>query len=49
MKLSIAQINPTLGDFNKNTQLIIKNIERAKKEGASIIVFPELAISGYPP
>lgn len=48
-KVAIAQINPTVGDLDGNTRKIIEYIERARKEKASLVVFPELVITGYPP
>ena len=47
MKIRLAQINPTVGDIDGNTDLIIKTIQ-SSPEG-SIVVFPELSITGYPP
>ena len=49
MKISLAQINPTVGDIRGNTRMIVESIRQAKKEGAHLVVFPELAICGYPP
>lgn len=49
MKISIAQLNIHVGNFQKNTEKIIHEIEEAKKQGSELIVFPELAICGYPP
>jgi len=49
MKIALAQINTTVGDLAGNTKKIINQIERAKKQGADLVVFPELAITGYPP
>ncbi|HLB58839.1 MAG TPA: NAD+ synthase [Bdellovibrionota bacterium] len=48
MKLAIAQINPTVGDFPKNQQKIEKQIQAAKARGADLILFSEQAIGGYP-
>ena len=45
----IAQINPTLGDLTDNSRKMIEAVEQAQKAGACLIVFPQLAISGYPP
>ena len=45
----MAQINPTVGDLEGNSRLIIEWIGRARDEGADIVCFPELAITGYPP
>lgn len=49
MKICIAQQNYIIGDFAYNTDKIIKAIDRAKAEGAELIVFSELAVCGYPP
>ncbi|MEI8388747.1 MAG: NAD+ synthase [bacterium] len=49
MKIALSQINTKVGDLQRNTDLIIKNIKRAKEKGIDLIVFPELAITGYPP
>lgn len=49
MRIALAQINPKVGDLNGNTNLIIKYITKAKVAGANLVVFPELAITGYPP
>ncbi|MEO0477556.1 MAG: nitrilase-related carbon-nitrogen hydrolase [Planctomycetota bacterium] len=49
MRIALAQINPTVGDIPGNTALIQSAIERAKAEDARLVVFPELAIIGYPP
>lgn len=48
MKISLAQINYHTGNFDENTRKIKEAIKRAKSEGADIVVFAELAISGYP-
>ena len=49
MKIAIAQINPIIGDFKYNTALIVKASEEARKKGCALAIFPELALSGYPP
>ncbi|MBI2691933.1 MAG: NAD+ synthase [Solirubrobacterales bacterium] len=49
VELALAQINPIVGDLVGNADLIISQIARAEAEGAQIVVFPELALSGYPP
>lgn len=49
MRILLAQINPIIGDLKGNTDLILKGIEHAKKNSADIVVFPELALTGYPP
>jgi NAD+ synthase/NAD+ synthase (glutamine-hydrolysing) len=49
VKIALAQINPTVGDFSGNTAKIIDFTRRAQQGGADLVVFPELAICGYPP
>ena len=49
LKVSIAQINPIVGSFKHNTQLIADAIATAKQDNAQVILFPELVITGYPP
>ena len=49
MKIALAQINPTVGDFAGNTKKILENAARAGEMGAGLVVFPELAVCGYPP
>ena len=49
MRLALAQINPIVGDLDGNRALIVERIEDAKRANADLIVFPELAVTGYPP
>lgn len=49
VKIALAQINPTVGDFAGNTRLILDSTRRASEQDADLVVFPELAICGYPP
>ena len=49
MKIALAQINPTVGDFTGNLSKIVDASRRAAAAGARIAVFPELVICGYPP
>lgn len=49
MRVALAQINPTVGDFTGNVTLILQAAERAAAAGAALVVLPELAICGYPP
>ncbi|EDP73734.1 nitrilase-related carbon-nitrogen hydrolase, partial [Hydrogenivirga sp. 128-5-R1-1] len=49
IRLALAQINPTVGDIEKNAEKIIDYIKKAQKKEVDIIAFPELAITGYPP
>lgn len=48
MKISIAQQNYHIGNFEENTRKIIAAIEAAKKEGAELIIFSEMSVCGYP-
>ena len=45
----MAQIDPTVGDIAGNMRLIKSRIKEAKKAGADLVAFPELAVTGYPP
>ncbi len=47
--LALAQINPTVGAIRENGEMIAAWMSRAREAGAALVVFPELAISGYPP
>ena len=49
MKIGIAQINTTVGDLAGNQQLILNAYTALVKDGAELIIFPELAVCGYPP
>ncbi len=49
MKVYMAQTNPIIGNFSHNAALIIYEIEKAKEAKCELIVFPELALSGYNP
>src|SRR5450631_416402 len=49
LKISLAQINPTVGDLAGNTRKILEYTGLAQKAGADLAIFPELAICGYPP
>ena len=49
MKIALAQINPTVGDFTGNLDKILAASRRAAAEGARLTVFSELVICGYPP
>ncbi len=49
MKIAIAQINPKVGDIAANTVKIAAFARKAESLGADIVVFPELALTGYPP
>ena len=49
MKVALCQINPTVGSISDNVRKIIKAYKDALDNNCDIIVFPELAITGYPP
>ncbi len=49
MKIALAQLNFHIGNFELNRDKIIAAIHQAKEEGSDLIVFPELAVCGYPP
>ncbi len=49
MKIALGQINPTVGDFAGNAAKMIQFAGQARAAGAGLILFPELAVSGYPP
>ncbi len=49
MKIAVAQINTTVGDFAGNAARIRAAIDRARAAGAQVLVTPEMALSGYPP
>jgi NAD+ synthase (glutamine-hydrolysing) len=49
VKIALAQINPTVGDFAGNTKKILEFAARGGEMGAELMVFPELAVCGYPP
>ena len=49
LRVAMAQINATVGDFDGNLKKIIEAIEQARSLGADLVTFPELALCGYPP
>jgi len=49
VKIALGQINPTIGDFSGNSAKIVEYSRRAHRQGAGLIIFPELALCGYPP
>jgi predicted amidohydrolase len=49
MKIALAQINTTVGDFACNEAKILAAYRRGTEAGAELVVFPELAVTGYPP
>ena len=49
MRLALAQINPVVGDLEGNRKLILERLDEARSNAADLVVFPELAVTGYPP
>ena len=49
MRVAMAQINPTVGDLHGNTRKIVSYIKSARGAGSDLVIFPELAVTGYPP
>lgn len=49
MKIALVQINPIIGDFAGNGEKIISYTKMAKNAGCGLVIFPELALCGYPP
>ena len=48
LRVALAQINPTVGDLAGNAGLIADSVKSAQAEGANLIVFPEMIVTGYP-
>jgi NAD+ synthase (glutamine-hydrolysing) len=49
IRIALAQVNPTVGAIEGNARLVIDWMERARGQGADIVAFPELTLTGYPP
>ncbi|MCC7251582.1 NAD+ synthase [Hyphomicrobium sp.] len=49
LKIALAQLNPTVGDLAGNEQKLVDARAKAAAEGADLVVFPELFLTGYPP
>jgi NAD+ synthase (glutamine-hydrolysing) len=49
MRLALAQINTTVGDLDGNRQKILDQLDEARDAEADLVLFPELAVTGYPP
>ena len=49
MKIALAQLNYTIGDFDANVAGILNGIQKAKDAGADLVIFAELCVCGYPP
>ena len=48
LRVALAQINPTVGDLAGNAGLIAEAVKNAQAQGANLIVFPEMIVTGYP-
>ena len=48
LRVALAQINPTVGDLEGNAALILAHAESAANNGAHVVLFPEMALTGYP-
>ncbi len=48
LRVALAQINPTVGDLAGNAGLIAESVKSAQAQGAHLIVFPEMIVTGYP-
>ncbi|MDO8684168.1 MAG: NAD+ synthase [Armatimonadota bacterium] len=49
LRLALVQMNPTVGDLEGNANKILDAVQQAKEHKADVVVFPELALTGYPP
>src|SRR5437879_1366735 len=49
LRVALAQINPTVGDIAGNARKIAERTSAAREQGAAMVVFPELSLTGYPP
>lgn len=49
MRIALAQINTTVGDLSGNGHWVLGFSQRARQEGADLVVFPEMTMTGYPP
>jgi NAD+ synthase (glutamine-hydrolysing) len=49
MRIALAQINPVVGDLAGNRDVILTRLEEARQQRADLVLFPELAVTGYPP
>ena len=49
MRITLAQINPTVGDIDGNVAHILERYAEASRAGSDLVIFPEMCISGYPP
>ncbi|EHR59776.1 NAD+ synthase [Saccharomonospora cyanea] len=48
LRIALAQVNPTVGDLSGNSELVVEHTRLAAAEGAHVVVFPEMTLTGYP-
>ena len=48
LRIALAQVNATVGDLTGNAELIVEWTRRAAARGAQVVLFPEMALTGYP-
>jgi NAD+ synthase (glutamine-hydrolysing) len=48
LQIALAQVNATVGDLAKNAQLVVEWTRRAHAQGAALVAFPEMFLTGYP-
>jgi len=48
MRVALAQVNPKLGAIASNVELVVENVRKAQGQGAHLVLFPEMVITGYP-
>jgi NAD+ synthase (glutamine-hydrolysing) len=48
VRLALAQVNLTVGDIRGNTRKVLRWLDKADRQGADIVAFPELTLAGYP-
>ncbi|MDQ3670203.1 MAG: NAD+ synthase, partial [Actinomycetota bacterium] len=49
MRIALAQMNTIVGDLDGNRDRILERLDEARGVGANLVLFPELAVTGYPP
>ena len=49
MRLALAQMNTVVGDLEGNRERVLRRLEEGRAAGAELVLFPELAVTGYPP
>ncbi len=49
LRLALAQVNPTVGALRENREILEQSLTAARSAGARVVLFPELALTGYPP